>query len=85
MQSQSTTSETSPTGRRYIGKNGTNNYALLFVRELKSDDFGPQPFVFLGTVTYKSHKGTKPMNVIWEADTPIPAKFLKKTNKLAVG
>lgn len=84
-QSQSTTSETSPTGTRYRNKNGRDGYALLFVREQKSDDYGPQPFVFLGTLNYCSHKGSKPMNITWKLDRPIPAKFLKKTNKLVVG
>ena len=84
-QSQSTTSETSPTGKRYRSRNGKNGYALLFVRERKSDEFGPQPFVFLGTVTYMKHEGSRPMNVVWHMDTPIPAKFIKKTNKLTVG
>ena len=84
-QSQSTTSDTSPTGKRYRSRNGKNGYALLFVRERKSDEFGPQPFVFLGKVTYMKHEGSRPMNVVWHMDTPIPAKFIKKTNKLTVG
>lgn len=84
-QSQSTTSENSPTGKRYRSRNGKNGYALLFVRDRKSDEFGPQPFVFLGTVTYMKHEGSRPMNVVWYMDTPIPAKFIKKTNKLTVG
>ena len=84
-QSQSTTSENSPTGKRYRSRNGKTGSALLFVRERKSDEFGPQPFVFLGTVTYMNHEGSKPMNVVWHMDTPIPAKFIKKTNKLTVG
>lgn len=27
----------------------------------------------------------KPMNITWKLDHPIPAKYLKKTNKLVVG
>lgn len=84
-QSQSTTSDTSVTGKRYMKKNGKNGYALLFVREQKSDEYGPQPFVFLGTIKYMSHEGSRPMNVIWKMDTPIPAKFIKQTNTLTVG
>ena len=84
-QSQSTTSENSPTGKRYRSRNGKNGYALLFVRDRKSDEFGPQPFVFLGTVTYMKHEGSRPMNIVWYMDMPIPAKFIKKTNKLTVG
>ena len=84
-QSQSTTSDTSKTGERYISKNGSNGHILLFVRENKSDDDGAQPFVFLGDASYVSHSGSRPMNIIWKLKNPIPAKFLKKTNKLIVG
>lgn len=83
-QSQSTTSDTSATGTRYRNKNGSNGYALLFVREQKSDEYGPQPFVFLGNVKYLSHEGSRPMNIVWKMDTPIPAKFIKQTNTLTV-
>lgn len=27
----------------------------------------------------------KAMNILWKLDAPIPAKYLKKTNKLVVG
>ena len=84
-QSQSTTSETSPTGKRYIAKKKGSGHALVFVREQKSDIYGAQPFVFLGPVYYVKHEGSRPMNVTWRLEQPIPAKFLKKTNKLVVG
>ncbi|MBP5621890.1 MAG: DUF3427 domain-containing protein, partial [Thermoguttaceae bacterium] len=81
-QSQSTTSENSPTGVRYRGRSKNDGYALLFVRERKSDSFGPQPFIFLGPVYYEFHKGSKPMNITWRLDYPIPPKYIKITNKL---
>ena len=31
------------------------------------------------------HDGSRPMNITWQLRAPIPAKFLKKTNKLVVG
>ena len=58
---------------------------LLFVREFKKDDAGTAPYTYLGTANYLSHEGSKPMNVTWRLDAPIPAKYLKKTNKLVVG
>ena len=39
----------------------------------------------LGTANYVRHDGSRPMNITWRLDRPIPAKFLKKTNKLVVG
>ena len=86
-QSQSTTSETSPTGKRYIHHREKGSKILLFVREFKNDRItgGATPYTFLGTANYVKHEGSKPMNITWKLDYPIPAKFLKKTNKLVVG
>lgn len=84
-QSQSTTSETSPTGQRYIHHKEKGSKVLLFVREFKNDSFGNvSPYTFLGEATYVSHTGSKPMNITWRLEKPIPARFLKKTNKLVV-
>jgi hypothetical protein len=43
------------------------------------------PYTYLGTANYVSHNGSRPMNITWKLDAPIPAKYLKKTNKLVVG
>lgn len=86
-QSQSTTSETSPTGQRYIHHRERGSRVLLFVREFKTDRTTgtAQSYTCLGTAKYVSHEGSQPMNIIWRLDDPIPAKYLKKTNKLVVG
>ena len=85
-QSQSTTADTSTTGQRYIHHKEIGSKVLLFVREFKNDTFGnTAPYTFLGTANYVKHNGSKPMNVTWKLDKPIPAKYLKKTNKLVVG
>ena len=85
-QSQSTTADTSTTGQRYIHHKERGSKVLLFVREFKNDTFGnTAPYTFLGTASYVKHNGSKPMNVTWKLDKPIPAKYLKKTNKLVVG
>ena len=86
-QSQSTTAEDSPTGQRYIHHKERGSKVLLFVREFKSDRVtgGAEAYTYLGTASYVKHEGTRPMNITWHLDSPIPAKFLKKTNKLVVG
>lgn len=86
-QSQSTTAENSPTGQRYIHHRERGSKVLLFVREFKSDRMtgGAEAYTYLGTASYVKHEGSRPMNITWKLDRPIPAKFLKKTNKLAVG
>ena len=86
-QSQSTTAENSSTGQRYIHHRERGNKVLLFVREFKSDRVtgGAEAYTYLGTANYVKHQGSRPMNITWRLDRPIPAKFLKKTNKLVVG
>lgn len=86
-QSQSTTAENSPTGQRYIHHKEHGSRVLLFVREFKADRIsgGAEAYTYLGTASYVKHEGEKPMNITWELDYPIPAKYLKKTNKLVVG
>lgn len=86
-QSQSTTAAESPTGQRYIHHRERGSRVLLFVREFKLDRIsgGAEAYTFLGTANYMKHEGSRPMNITWKLDLPIPAKFLKKTNKLVVG
>ena len=86
-QSQSTTAADSPTGQRYIHHRERGSKVLLFVREFKTDRIsgGAEAYTFLGTANYIKHEGSRPMNITWKLDRPIPAKFLKKTNKLVVG
>ena len=85
-QSQSTTAADSPTGQRYINHRSKSTKVLLFVREFKSDRItgGAEAYTYLGTANYVTHSGSKPMNITWKLDRPIPAKYLKKTNKLVV-
>lgn len=87
-QSQSTTSAASATGQRYIHHRERGSKVLLFVREFKTDPIISslaEAYTFLGTASYVSHEGSRPMNITWKLDRPIPAKFLKKTNKLMIG
>ncbi len=86
-QSQSTTAERSSAGQRYIHHRERGSRVLLFVREFKADRItgGAEAYTYLGTANYIKHDGEKPMNITWRLDAPIPAKYLKKTNKLVVG
>ena len=86
-QSQSTTAADSPTGQRYIHHREKGSRVLLFVREFKSDRISGSAaaYTYLGTANYVKHDGEKPMNITWKLNHPIPAKYLKKTNKLVVG
>jgi len=72
-ESQSQTPEQSPTGQRYIhhATRGTN--VTLFVRPSNKDAYGrTPPFTFLGSATYQSHTGERPMAVVWKLNRPMP-------------
>lgn len=85
-QSQSTTNAEGKVGQRYINHRKNGSKVLLFVREFKNDLYGnTAPYTYLGMANYVSHNGSRPMNITWKLDAPIPAKYLKKTNKLVVG
>lgn len=84
-QSQTATSDTSPTGQRYIHHDERGSYVLLFARQKKKDDINHANagiYTFLGPCHYQSHSGSKPMTIIWKLDHAIPAKFLISTSKV---
>jgi superfamily II DNA or RNA helicase len=82
-ESQSTTSVASPTGQRYINhrENGTN--ALLFTRDTKNDDLGPAPYLLLGTASYVSHTGDRPIAITWKLDHPMPVESFSSASVVA--
>ena len=83
-QSQSTTSEKSPTGQRYINHEVRGSTVLLFVREDKKNNNLNMPYYFLGPATYVNHDGSRPMNIIWRLKYPMPGKLIKTTERLAI-
>ncbi len=84
-QSQSTTSASSPTGQRYVNHEKLRSRVLLFVREFDKVNNISQPYVCLGTASYVSHTGSKPMSIVWRLHNPIPAGLMKKANKTISG
>ena len=74
-ESQSTTSDASPTGRRYINHRQGGSRILLFVRATKTDAFGPAPYVFLGPADYVTHEGSRPMAITWRLHRPMPTEI----------
>lgn len=80
-QSQNKTSDTSPTGKRYINQRKTGNKIALFVREYRTQFGYTSPFVFLGTADYVSHEGNRPISFVWQLNDAIPAKLLVAANQ----
>jgi hypothetical protein len=79
-ESQSTTSVNSPTGQRYLS--GTSR-VLLFVRHEKENDFGTAPYLFLGSTTYVTHTGDRPIAITWKLKAPMPTDFFNLTSAVA--
>lgn len=79
-ESQSTTGIDSPTGQRYINDRSEEHKVLLFVRESKKEYNHAMPYIFLGNARYQSHKGSKPIQIVWEMDHPIPERIIRVSN-----
>jgi hypothetical protein len=76
-QSQSTTPEDSPAGRRYREGHAHGHRVFLFVRENRDTDLGTTaPFVFLGPARYVRHHGSRPMSITWRLDHAIPPRYV---------
>lgn len=55
------------------------------MREFKTVNGVTQPFTCLGTASYESHTGSKPMSIVWRLHFPIPARLMNKANKVVGG
>ncbi|OEU86592.1 helicase [Streptomyces abyssalis] len=76
-ESQNATSPTSEVGKRYQNHQTRGSQVLLFVRRYKTTDIGrPHPSTLLGPVEYVSHKGSKPMAIVWKLNHELPADVL---------
>ncbi len=85
-QSQNATSPESPKGSSYINHESLAKKILLFVREQNDDEYGfTMSYVFLGDANFINSSGSKPMNVEWQLNEPMPAYIWKESGKLAIG
>jgi superfamily II DNA or RNA helicase/HKD family nuclease len=71
-QSQSTTSDDSATGRRYIEQGQNGSAFLLFVRRDRHS-----AYTFLGPLQFVSYLGSRPMSIHWDLLHPMPAAFFE--------
>jgi len=78
-ESQSTTSQNSATGRRYL--DGSSRI-LLFVRERKSGPAGAAPYLFLGPATFVDARGNRPISITWRLAVPMTQTFFDAASAL---
>ncbi|WP_041463799.1 DEAD/DEAH box helicase [Pelodictyon luteolum] len=77
-QSQTRTSDSSPTGLRYINHRSEGYTPLLFIRNRKQAPNGlTAPYFFAGPLQYHSHEGSKPISIKWDLEQPLPARALE--------
>src|SRR5699024_4252956 len=83
-QSQSRLTLQSPTAKRYIHNKENNHQIALFVREYNKEYGYTSPFTFLGTCSYVSHSGEKPISFVWRLNVEMPPELMSKANKNVV-
>lgn len=85
-QSQNSAGPTTPKGISYLNHQKNKKRILLFVREKANDEFGnTMGYVFVGEGLLKKSAGSKPMNIEWELNQPLPHYLWKDAAKLLVG
>ncbi|GAB3624555.1 hypothetical protein GCM10027418_26400 [Mariniluteicoccus endophyticus] len=78
-ESQSGTSLSSLTGRRYITQRENGSQVLLFTRERKVNSFGKgAPYLLLGQADYVSHEGERPIAITYALDRAMPAAVFNR-------
>jgi len=72
-ESQGRTAPESATGRRYIEHESRGSRVLILVRDQDDDDRQQsKPFTCLGLARYVTHQSSRPMEVIWDLERPMP-------------
>ena len=82
-ESQSTTSVNSPTGQRYLNHASRGSHVLIFAREERENEFGTAPYIFLGSASYVSHTGDRPIAITWKLDQPMPPDVFSAASVVA--
>ena len=84
-QSQNATTADKGKGLTYINHDLTGKIILLFVREKNVDEFkNTMSYVFIGSGKIIEHYGSKPMNIKWKLEEPMPPYLWKVAAKMAV-
>lgn len=85
-QSQNSSRPDSGKGLSYVKHLENNKKILLFVREKANDENGnTMGYVFIGEGNFKETEGSKPMNIKWELNEPMPNYLWKDSAKMSIG
>jgi superfamily II DNA or RNA helicase/HKD family nuclease len=70
-ESQGRTSDSSETGKRYIGQRASKHDVVIAVREKASGPNGTIHFRLLGPADYVNHSGSRPISILWKLREPM--------------
>ena len=79
-ESQSNTSQASPTGQNIIRHQERGYTILLFARDVKQRNNTTMPFTYLGPADLEHHESERPIKVVWRLRHPMPAEMFE-TNR----
>jgi hypothetical protein len=83
-ETQARTTDESSTARRYYTHTTRGDAIGLFVREsTKTASGSAEAFTFLGGCEYRSHRGSAPVQIIWQLERPMPAGLLEVARLVA--
>ena len=76
-QTQNSTAPETPIGQQYLASPGNGWSFQLFVRADRKS-----PLIACGPVTLIEAKGARPMNIVWQLQTPLPARRFREFSVL---
>ncbi len=83
-ESQSVTTQHSPTGQRYLRQREDGNNIVLFSRDFADSALGTaEPFLALGTCDFVQAEGERPIAITWRLHRPMPQDHFQAASVLA--
>jgi hypothetical protein len=76
-QSQASATPTSADGQRILRASRGETSMWLFLRKAREDEYGTEPFVFMGGFRPTRIEGSQPMSITGTLDTPMPAEWFE--------
>lgn len=84
-QTPTATGVDTPVGQRYLNHTKQGYTPLLFVRHAaKQPDGLTAPFCYLGPLRYLRHEGDRPISIVWQLLTPMPASLYERAHRHAI-
>lgn len=80
-ESQSNTTQLSPTGQNLIHHQSRGYTILVFARDQKKRNSCTVPFVYLGPADHVSHEHERPVTIIWRLRYPMPVEMFEENRR----